>query len=45
MDKAVLEIDDLLIPETTSFVSLNEVGSVEKGVEFQEEPLSLKLTN
>ncbi|MFC0524549.1 hypothetical protein ACFFGV_13315 [Pontibacillus salicampi] len=38
----VLEIEDLLVPGTTSFVPLCSVGSVEKGLVFQNEPLNVK---
>ncbi|BCB02554.1 hypothetical protein [Bacillus sp. KH172YL63] len=39
---SVLEIDDLLVPGTTSFVPLCEVNSVERGIPFQEQPLQVE---
>jgi hypothetical protein len=41
LENHVLEIDDLLVPGTTSFVPLCSVGSVEKGLLFQEEPMQI----
>ncbi|UOQ42917.1 hypothetical protein MUN89_13220 [Halobacillus salinarum] len=41
LEDHVLEIDDLLVPGTTSFVPLCDIGSIEKGLQFQEQPMQI----
>ncbi|QFT87223.1 hypothetical protein FIU87_00915 [Bacillus sp. THAF10] len=41
LENNVVEIDDLLVPGTTSFVPLCGIGSVEKGLPLQVEPLQI----
>ncbi|MCA1062786.1 hypothetical protein QTG56_15990 [Rossellomorea sp. AcN35-11] len=39
---SVVEIDDLLVPGTTSFVPLCDIESVERGIQFQEPPMQIE---
>ncbi|TMU85070.1 hypothetical protein FGG79_14370 [Bacillus sp. BHET2] len=39
---SVLEIDDLLVPGTTSFVPLCDIDSVERGLQFQDQPMQVE---
>ncbi|NMH70119.1 hypothetical protein LS684_22630 (plasmid) [Cytobacillus spongiae] len=39
---SVLEIDDLLVPGTTSFIPLCDIESVEKGIQFQYQPMKIE---
>ncbi|MCA1022876.1 hypothetical protein [Halobacillus litoralis] len=41
LEDYVLEIDDLLVPGTTSFIPLCDIGIVEKGLPLQEEPMQI----
>ncbi|MEC3884780.1 hypothetical protein GLW00_13160 [Halobacillus litoralis] len=41
LENYVLEIEDLLVPGTTSFVPLCDIGSIEKGLPLQEQPLQI----
>ncbi|MFP3360727.1 hypothetical protein R0K17_25780, partial [Planococcus sp. SIMBA_143] len=41
LKNSVVEIDDLLVPGTTSFVPLCDIASIEKGLQFQNEPMKI----
>ncbi|RLQ92312.1 hypothetical protein [Falsibacillus albus] len=43
LKNSVLEVEDLLVPGTTSLVPLCDIDSIERGIPLQEQPLQIKL--
>ncbi|WLR48134.1 hypothetical protein LC065_02350 [Halobacillus litoralis] len=41
LENSVIEVEDLLVPGTTSFVPLCDVDSIERGIAFQEAPMQI----